>query len=138
MTTTEGVLFLTMLGVLLVSLTSVRAAYRWPELGPFAHLLPKEETVAITRQEVIAKVTGLVNNGYGGDFKKAFDFYAKGTGKIDEPNVLQILADAGVGSGLGCRVQRYIAAGEIIDLLDTDGDGAIHWGEFNAVFNGGK
>lgn len=90
----------------------------------------------MTRQEVIGKVAALVANRYGGDFHKAFDFYAKGTGTVRESEVINLLEHAGVGSGLGARLVRYAAAGEIIDTLDTDGDGAIQWGEFDAVFSG--
>lgn len=95
-------------------------------------------SMSVTRQEVIAKVSALVNNVHGGDYQKAFNFYAKGSGTIEEGTLITILSDAGVGTGLGSRIVRYIAASEIIELLDTDGDGAIQWNEFNSVFNGAK
>jgi len=123
-------------------------SHRWPELkqpaqvrrcslvGVYVNGVPIEWVVmGVTKAEVVCKVTTLVNTTFGGDFKKAFDHYARG-GSVAESAVMQILADAGVGSGIGARLVRYAAAGEIIDLLDTDGDGAIQWPEFNAVFTG--
>ena len=87
------------------------------------------------RQEVDDKVTALVRGRFGGDYKAAFGHYdADGNGVIDGGELKALLAAAGIGSGF----TRWAWAKGIMGQVDTDGDGAISWAEFERVFEGGK
>ena len=82
-------------------------------------------------RELKTKVGGLVTKKFGGDYKKAFDHYdADKNGTVDKHELVQLLADAGVGNG----ITRGAWASKIIEKLDQDGDTAIAWGEFQTVF----
>lgn len=86
------------------------------------------------RRELVQKVSALVAARFGGDYQAAFKRYdADGNGTISKDELKSLLAAAGIGSGL----TRWAWANGIIDELDTDGDGAISWAEFDAVFQGG-
>jgi len=87
------------------------------------------------RQEIDDKVTALVKTRFGGDYRAAFAHYdADGNGVIDKDELKALLKDAGIGSGL----TRWAWAKGILDEVDTSGDGAISWAEFEAVFKSGK
>lgn len=81
-------------------------------------------------RELKEKVTRLVNREFGGDFKKAFEYYAaQGSDNVDKHELRSLLADAGVGNG----ITRGAWADGIIGKLDTDGDKKIQWEEFEKV-----
>lgn len=81
-------------------------------------------------KELKEKVTRLVNREFGGDFKKAFEYYAaQGSDNVDKYELRSLLADAGVGNG----ITRGAWADGIIGKLDTDGDKKIQWEEFEKV-----
>ena len=83
------------------------------------------------KQEIDDKVTALVANRFGGDYRAAFAHYdADGNGTIDKDELKVLLKDAGIGSGL----TRWAWAKGIMGEVDTSGDGAISWEEFEAVF----
>ena len=87
------------------------------------------------KQEIDDKVTALVANRFGGDYRAAFVHYdADGNGTIDNNELKILLKDAGIGSGL----TRWAWAKGIMGVVDTSGDGAISWAEFEAVFRGNK
>lgn len=82
------------------------------------------------RRELDEKLTALVENRFGGDYRAAFEHYAAdGDGAIDKDALKALLSDAGVGSGL----TRWAWANGIIEELDKTGDGLISWEEFVAV-----
>jgi Ca2+-binding EF-hand superfamily protein len=85
----------------------------------------------VQKQEIDDKVTALVATRYGGDYRAAFAHYdTDGNGTIDKVELKALLKDAGVGSGL----TRWAWAKGIMDAMDSNGDGAISWAEFEAVF----
>ena len=87
------------------------------------------------KREVEAKVSAMVASRFGGDYRAAFaHFDADGDGAIGKDELTTLLSEAGIGSGL----TRWAWAKGILDELDTDGDGAISWAEFGAVFRGGQ
>ena len=87
------------------------------------------------KRELEEKVTALVTDRFGGDYRAAFAHYdADGNGSIDKSELRTLLAEAGIGSGL----TRGVWASGILSELDTDGDGSISWEEFDTVFRGGK
>lgn len=82
-------------------------------------------------RELKQKVGALVTHKFGGDYKRAFGHYdTDGDGAIGKAELVALLADAGVGSGM----TRGIWASKIIDKLDTSSDGTIDWSEFESVF----
>lgn len=86
--------------------------------------------MATTRQEVIADVTAFVGRKYGGDWKKAFDAEDEdGDGRLSTVELTTILAKAGVG----VLLTRWAIALEVIQAVDTDGDGYISWPEFQTI-----
>ncbi len=88
-----------------------------------------------TRQEVINKVSALVNQKWKGDYKAAFD--AEDTdkdGRISRDELENILTEAGVGF----RITRWAVAKEVMDCLDLNNDGFIQWKEFDSVFQAQK
>jgi len=87
------------------------------------------------RREIDEKVTTLVTTRFGGDYRAAFAHYdADGNGTIDKDELKALLSDAGIGSGL----TRWAWAKGVMGAVDTNGDGAISWAEFEAVFRGNK
>ena len=87
------------------------------------------------RREIDEKVTALVKSRFGGDYRAAFAHYdADGNGVIDRDELKALLKDAGIGSGL----TRWAWAKGIMGEVDTSGDGAISWAEFEAVFQAGS
>src|SRR5258706_10413208 len=82
-------------------------------------------------RELKTKVGALVQSKFGGNYKAAFEHYdADKSGSIDKHELVHLLADAGVGSGL----TRGTWASRIIEKLDSNADGAIEWSEFESVF----
>lgn len=84
------------------------------------------------RAEVVAKVRYLVDTHHGGDWRLAFDFYARGDSRVNGDDLFALLKDAGVGN----FITRSTYVSKIIDVIDRDGDGAISWDEFEFVFRG--
>ena len=80
--------------------------------------------------ELKTKVKKLVTDKFGGDYKKAFDHYAKG-GSVGPDELSSLLSDAGVGN----FATRGSWVSAIIKRLDTNGNGKIEWNEFTAVLN---
>ena len=84
------------------------------------------------RKELAQKVTTLVETRFAGDFKAAFGHYdSNHDGAIDKDELKVLLTDAGIGNGL----TRWAWVSGIMAELDKDGDGAISWAEFAAVFD---
>lgn len=79
-------------------------------------------------REIKNKVSELVARRFGGDTQAAFNHYAK-DGVINRAGLVKLLGDAGVGNGL----TRGMWADGILDKLDTDGDRAVTWAEFQRV-----
>ena len=87
------------------------------------------------RRELREKVTALVADRFGGDYRAAFGhFDADRDGTISKDELKALLGDAGVGSGW----TRWAWAAGIIEELDANGDGLISWPEFAAVFEAGE
>lgn len=83
--------------------------------------------------ELKTKVGALVGKKFSGDYKKAFEHYdANHDGGVDKGELTNLLSDAGVGNGF----TRGAWAKAIIAKLDSNGDGAIEWTEFESVFSG--
>jgi hypothetical protein len=84
------------------------------------------------KQELIGKVSALVESQYGGDFKAAFDHYANkrtDSGSIDSDELSVLLADAEVGNVF----TRGMWVSGIMAELDTDKDGFITYNELEAI-----
>lgn len=91
------------------------------------------------KQELVTKVTKLVNTKFEGDFHRAFLWYDKSIdqrpdGKLNKDELKRLLEDADVGNGF----TRGVWAKEIIKAMDTDKDGAISWEEFQAMLKQSK
>lgn len=86
------------------------------------------------KKELVDKVTKLVAERFSGDYHKAFEHYNrdKKDGRINKPELLDLLKDAGVGNLL----TRGAWADGILAELDKDKDGAISSPEFEAVRKG--
>jgi len=81
--------------------------------------------------ELKQKVSRLVTNKFGGDYKKAFDAYdSDNDGKMTKDEIKQMLSDAGVGNGL----TRGAWADGILKKLDLNHDSGVQWAEFASVF----
>jgi len=79
------------------------------------------------QDEVVDKVTSLVNRLFEGNFEQAFRAYdSNADGRIDRDELTNLLADAGIGSW----VTRGAWAAAVIAVLDTSSDGCISWPEF--------
>jgi hypothetical protein len=82
-------------------------------------------------KELKQKVSALVAKKFGGDYKKAFEHYDRDKdGAVQKSELVSLLAEAGVGNGL----TRGIWASKIVERLDSGGDSAIEWAEFESVF----
>ena len=86
-------------------------------------------------RELKTKVGSLVRHKFDGDYKRAFAHYdTNKDGGIDKSELVQLLADAGVGNG----ITRGTWASRIIEKLDSSGDtkgnAMIEWSEFETVF----
>jgi hypothetical protein len=82
-------------------------------------------------RELKTKVGALVQSKFGGNYKAAFEHYdADKSGSVDKNELVHLLAEAGVGSG----ITRGTWASRIIAKLDANADGAIEWSEFESVF----
>lgn len=81
------------------------------------------------RQELIEKVSKLFAEKFGGDYRQAFDHYDCDKKGIDQPELMVLLEDAGLGNWL----TRGLWARGIIQALDADQDGVISFTEFESV-----
>jgi hypothetical protein len=84
-----------------------------------------------TQAAVVSAIKKLVDTKYGGDYKAAFDHYAK-NGAVDKDGVVQLVKDAGYG---GMLDPTSAIASAIMKAVDANGDGKISWEEFNAVMH---
>jgi hypothetical protein len=83
-------------------------------------------------RELKHKVAALVASKYGGDFKQAFAHYdSDGDGGISKGELVDLLADAGVGNAF----TRGVWANKILDRIDTSHDRKIQWREFDVLFS---
>lgn len=79
------------------------------------------------QQEVVEKISRLVNKEFAGSFRQAFDYFdSNSDGKISVPELAALLYRAQIGS----RITRWHWCKEIIDALDVDLDDNISWSEF--------
>ena len=85
------------------------------------------------KQELIHRVSALVDQKFHGDYRRAFQHYARHDGKIDEHALASLLKDANVGN----RWTRNRWVSGTIEALDRDGDGSISWTEFETVLSKG-
>ena len=84
----------------------------------------------MSRDEIIAAIKAYCVKAFSGDYRAGFDHYADPqTGNVGLNEVEELLKDADVG---GMFTRRPIAE-LIIRELDTEGDGAVSWGEFSAA-----
>ena len=89
---------------------------------------PDEKEDAANLAELTTKVSALVQKNYKGDYKAAFDHYAK-DGSIGTDELKSLLKDAGVGN----IATRGSWAEAIIKKLDTNGNKKIEWSEFEGT-----
>jgi len=94
----------------------------------------KERRVALEKekQELVQKVSALVESQYDGDFKAAFDHYANKrtqTGTIDADELSDLLKDAEIGNVF----TRGMWVDGIMAELDSDKDGFISYSELEAI-----
>ena len=84
------------------------------------------------KQELVHKVTQLINAKFGGDWDRAFDHYAKATGSgalLERTDLLEVLEEAGIGSWM----TRGMWADGVIKELDLSGDKSISRHEFRSA-----
>jgi Ca2+-binding EF-hand superfamily protein len=89
------------------------------------------------KQELVEKVTSLVESKFSGDWYRAFMHYAAkrgGSGDVDKEELKEMLSDAGVGN----RVTRGGWASAIMDEMDTDKSSSISWEEFEGMMKGNE
>jgi len=97
-----------------------------PVAEPVKSATEEDENV----KELKDKVSKLVNKKFGGDYKKAFDYYdANKDAGVDAAELKKLLEDAGVGNSL----TRGAWVKGIMNRLDTNKDGKIQWSEFESV-----
>lgn len=77
-------------------------------------------------QELKERVTKLVDERFGGEWRRAFDAYAGSDGGINENELNSLLEDIGYGP-----FERWVGTGKVMDELDRNGDRKIQWKEFN-------
>jgi Ca2+-binding EF-hand superfamily protein len=99
----------------------------------------RESTMANDKekQELVEKVSALVESTYAGDWYRAFMHYAAkrgGSSDVDKDELKEMLSDAGVGN----RVTRGGWASAIMDEMDTDKNSSISWEEFEAMMKGNE
>ncbi len=85
------------------------------------------------KQELVEKVTQLVNQRYGGDWNRAFRHYSGlggSSGLVDRDAVATLLKDAGIGNA----ITRGAWTNGIVKELDEDEDRKISWDEFRKIF----
>lgn len=81
------------------------------------------------KQDAIDKLQLFVAENYGGSYEAAFRSYDKdGDSKISSVELASLLYDAEIGS----RLTRGIYVRQVIDHVDSDGDGKVSWAEFEA------
>ncbi len=78
--------------------------------------------------ELRSKVTRLVQQRFGGDFRALFQQYGQG-GDADKAALTKLLADADIGN----LFTRGMWADGVMKRVDTDRDGKISWQEFQDV-----
>ena len=79
------------------------------------------------REEIIKKISDLVREKYGGDWKAAFEGEdADKDGKISSKELTAVFAAAGIGSGL----TRFLYVNGTMEQLDPNRDGFIEWEDF--------
>lgn len=89
------------------------------------------------KQELMDKLTHLVDSKFGGDWSKAFNHYARqaeSTQHMDQAELGDLLRDAGVGDGSPST--KVVES--IIKKLDSDSDNKISWEEFQQGLADGK
>lgn len=85
------------------------------------------------KKELQDKVTKLVADRFGGDYRRAFQHYDRTKdGKVGRDELLRMLQDAGIGNWL----TRGAWANGILAEVDADKDGMISEAEFQAVLAG--
>jgi Ca2+-binding EF-hand superfamily protein len=88
------------------------------------------------RQELIDKVGRLLRARFRGSYRLAFAYYdrQRKDGNINVQELVRLLQDAGIGTWL----TRGSWAQAIVASLDTNRDGAISFGEFEAALEEGR
>ena len=81
------------------------------------------------REELKQKITAFVADHFNGDFRQAFHYYSDHNNCIGRPELIELLANAGVAT----HITRGLWAKAIIAELDADGDGQISMAEFEVV-----
>lgn len=79
--------------------------------------------------ELIEKTKALVRVKFGGDYRKAFNYYAGKDDLISRSELIDFLKDADVGTW----VTRGIWADEILNRIDKDKSGQLSWDEMLAL-----
>jgi Ca2+-binding EF-hand superfamily protein len=80
---------------------------------------------------ILAKVGGLVERRFGGDYRAAFGHYdGNGDGAISNEEMTALLSDAGVGNWF----TRWTWVNGVMSRVDANKDGHISWAEFRAQF----
>ena len=74
--------------------------------------------------ELVAKVQGLVQKGFAGNYRMAFDHYGA-SGRMDEDGLERLLKDVGVGN----FATRGTWTAAIMEKLDGGRDGFISFAE---------
>lgn len=96
------------------------------------------QSLSAEELELKTKVKKLVDERFGGRYRKAFDHYDKldirdiKDGKIGKKSLMKLLNDAKVGSW----AVRGFWAKAILKRLDQDEDFSISWGEFESALEG--
>lgn len=80
------------------------------------------------RAELIQKLTALVRTRFSGDFSEAFSHYAT-AGLLGENELYTLFQDAGIGSWFTRKA--YVRG--LLAAVDTTGDDAVSYDEFEAV-----
>ena len=89
--------------------------------------MPDDDNIGL----ILAKVGGLVDQRFGGDYRAAFGHYdTNGDGTISTAEMTALLADAGVGNWF----TRWTWVNGVVSRLDANDDDHISWDEFRARF----